>query len=154
MVWRVLANFFVVFFRSCKKWRGNAYNCTFFDPSISIRYHLVILAWSGFGDLVVSMLASGTQVRGFEPGPSDFSGEKIHNMPSFGVEVKASVPCRRFAACKRSLRFSWKSELQAKLTGHFLAPIPSFTISGLSWAPLEMTGETKGGVQRARTEKA
>jgi hypothetical protein len=49
----------------------------------------------------------------------DFSGEKIHSMPSFGGEVKPSVPCRRFAACKRSLRFTWKSESQAKLTGHF-----------------------------------
>ena len=32
-----------------------------------------------FGGLVVSMLASGTQDRGF-----DFSGEKIHSMPSLG----------------------------------------------------------------------
>jgi hypothetical protein len=37
----------------------------------------------GFGGLVVSMLAFGTQVRG-----SDFSGEKILSMPSFGGEVK------------------------------------------------------------------
>jgi hypothetical protein len=57
----------------------------------------------GFGGLVVSMLASGTQVRGFKPGqkPSDFSGQKIHSMPSFGREVKPSVPCRRFVACKK-----------------------------------------------------
>jgi hypothetical protein len=53
------------------------------------------------------------------PKPSDFSGEKIHSMPSFGGEVKPPVPCRRFAACKRTLRFTWKSESQAKLTGHF-----------------------------------
>jgi hypothetical protein len=39
-------------------------------------------------------------------------------MSSFGGEVKPSVPCRRFAACKRSLRFTRKSESQAKLTGH------------------------------------
>jgi hypothetical protein len=31
---------------------------------------------SGFVGLVVSTLASGTQDRGFAPGPSDFSGEK------------------------------------------------------------------------------
>jgi hypothetical protein len=49
----------------------------------------------GFGGLVVSMLASGTQDRGFEPGPSDFSGKKFHSMPSFGVEVKPpkKEPC-------------------------------------------------------------
>jgi hypothetical protein len=29
--------------------------------------------------------------------------------PSFGGEVKPSVPCRRFAACKRSLYVMWKS---------------------------------------------
>jgi hypothetical protein len=51
----------------------------------------------GFGGLVVSMLASGTQVRGFKPGRI-FSGVKILSMPSFGREVKPFAPCRRFAA--------------------------------------------------------
>jgi hypothetical protein len=37
------------------------------------------------------------------PKPSDFSGEKIHSMPSFGREVNQFVPCRRFAARKRTL---------------------------------------------------
>jgi len=32
-----------------------------------------------------------------------FQGEKILSTPSFGREVKPWVPCRRFAACKRSL---------------------------------------------------
>jgi hypothetical protein len=84
--------------------------------------YLYSLLGSGFGGLVVSLLASGTQDHGFEPGRSRriFQGEKIYSMPSFGREVKPSVPCRRFAACKRTLRFTWKSELQAKLTGHFL----------------------------------
>ena len=51
------------------------------------------------------MLAFGTQVRGFKPGRRRriFKGEKIFSTPSFGGEVKPSVPCRRFAACKRSL---------------------------------------------------
>jgi hypothetical protein len=66
------------------------------------------------------------------PKPSDFSGLKIHRMPSFRGEVKPSVPCRRFAACKRTLRFTWESELQAKLAGHFSPIIPSFTNRGLS----------------------
>jgi hypothetical protein len=55
-------------------------------------------ACSGFGGLVVSMLPSGTQDRGFEPGRRDFSGEKIHSMLSFGREVKPFALCRRFAA--------------------------------------------------------
>jgi hypothetical protein len=59
---------------------------------------------SGFGGLVVSMLASGTQDRGFAPEQSRliFSGEKIHSVPSFGREVKPFAPCRRFAACQRT----------------------------------------------------
>jgi hypothetical protein len=54
---------------------------------------------------VVSMLASGTQDRGFKPGRSGriFSGVKILSMPSFGREVKLWVPYRRFAARKRTL---------------------------------------------------
>jgi len=42
------------------------------------------------------VLAFSTQVRGI------FKGKKILSTPSFGGEVKPSVPCRRFAACKRS----------------------------------------------------
>ena len=52
-----------------------------------------------------SVLAFSTQVRGFKPGRSRriFKGEKILSTPSFGGEVKPSVPCRRFTACKRYL---------------------------------------------------
>jgi hypothetical protein len=64
------------------------------------------------------------------PKPSDFSGEKIHSMPSFGGEVKPPVQCRRSAACSRTLRFTWKSGSQAKLTGHFSPVIPSFADRG------------------------
>jgi hypothetical protein len=48
---------------------------------------------SGFGGLVISMLASGTQDRGFKPGRSRpiFSGVKILSMLSFGREVKQFV---------------------------------------------------------------
>ena len=60
-------------------------------------YYVYLLRWSRG-----SVLAFGTQVRGFKPGRI-FKGEKILSTPSFGGEVKPSVPCRRFAACKRSL---------------------------------------------------
>jgi hypothetical protein len=91
---------------------------------------------SGFGCLVVSMLASGTQDREFEPGRNrrNFWAKKsdsIHNMPSFGGEVKPSVPCRSFAACNRSLRFTRKSESQANWPA-ISHPIPTFTNRGLS----------------------
>ena len=66
---------------------------------------------SGFGGLGVSALAFSTQVRRFIPGRSRriFKGEKILSTPSFGGKVKPSVPCRRFAACKRSLNVARKS---------------------------------------------
>ena len=69
-----------------------------------------------------SVLAFGTQVRGFKPGRSTwiFQGEKILNTPSFGMEVKPFDPCRRFTACKRSLNVTWKSSIfQAKFIVHF-----------------------------------
>jgi hypothetical protein len=49
-----------------------------------------IVQLSGFGGLGVSMLASGTQDRGFAPDRSRriFPAGKIHSMPSFGREVK------------------------------------------------------------------
>jgi hypothetical protein len=55
--------------------------------------------------------ATSTQVRGFKPGRSRriIQGEKIPSMPSFGGEVNPAVPCRRFAAYKRSLNVTWKS---------------------------------------------
>ena len=58
-----------------------------------------------------SVLAFGTQVRGFKPGRSRliFQGQKILSTPSFGREAKPFVPCRRFTTCKRSLNVKWKS---------------------------------------------
>jgi hypothetical protein len=63
-----------------------------------------------------SVLAFSTQVRGFKPSRSRriFKGEKILSTPSFIGEVKSSVPCRRFAACKRSLN--------GKITGQHSCP--------------------------------
>jgi hypothetical protein len=75
-------------------------------PEISIQLHTVQLSITidGFGGIVVSMLASGSRVRGFKPGRSRwiFTGVKILSMPSFGREVKVFVPCPSFAACKRT----------------------------------------------------
>jgi hypothetical protein len=65
-----------------------------------ISYLLLLFNVDGFGGLVVSMLASGTQGRGFKPGRRRwiFKNVKILSMPSFGGEVKESVPCPSFAA--------------------------------------------------------
>ena len=57
-----------------------------------------------------STLPLSTQVRRFKPGRShqDFQGQKIVSVPSFRGEVKLSVPCCRFMACKRFLNVAWK----------------------------------------------
>ena len=74
-----------------------------------------------------SVLAIITQVRGFKPGRSRriFKGEKIFRTPSFGGEVKPSVPCRRFAACKRSLN-GVEVVISAKLPDNILAHSSTF----------------------------
>jgi hypothetical protein len=58
---------------------------------------------------MVSVLATGPKVRWFIPGRGRWilAVIKIRSTTSFGGEVKPSVPCRRFTACKRTLR-AWK----------------------------------------------
>ena len=81
------------------------------------------------------MLVFDTQVRGF------FQGEKILSTSSFEREVKPSVPCRRFTACKRFLNATWKSGISGKIHRPFLAHIflplatriSGETTSGESW---------------------
>jgi hypothetical protein len=71
------------------------------------------------------VLVSSTQVRGFKPGRScrNFKGEKISSTPSFGGEVKPAVPCRRFAACKRSLNVILGSRYLGKILGYSFSTI-------------------------------
>jgi hypothetical protein len=79
-----------------------------------------IRPFSGFGGLVVSMLASVTRVRGFKPGRSRriFSGEKILSMPSFGREVSRSPHVADLRHVKEACDYREVGS-QAKLTGHF-----------------------------------
>ena len=63
------------------------------------------------------MLAFGTPVCGFKPGR-----KIILSTPSVGGEVKPSVPCRRFSACKRSLYLRGSRNLGKIATGHISRP--------------------------------
>jgi hypothetical protein len=103
-----------------------------------------------------SVLAFSTQVRGFKPGQSRwiFKGKKILSMPSFGGEVKPSVPCCRFAACKRSLN-GVEVVISAKLLDNILAHSSTFCrwdlsrrgrCGGIWWQKLERlnAGESNG----------
>jgi hypothetical protein len=88
--------------------------------------------------------------------PLDFTGKKILSMHSFGGEVKPSVPCRRFAACKISLHLLWKSHVVGKIGLAISRPYfpPSLIevshVAGHG-APLEIMGETKSCAQSARS---
>jgi hypothetical protein len=75
-------------------------------------------------------------------------------MPSFRGEVKPSVPCHRFAACKRSVYLPWKSHVECKIglaisRPYFPPSLIEVSHVARRGAPLEMTGETKSGAQRA-----
>jgi len=100
-----------------------------------------------------SMLAFGTQVRRFKPSRSHriFKGEKILSTPSFRGEVKPSVPCHRFAACKRSLELRG-SRILDEICQNISRPrrVPPSTARGLlhrwTWRHLaEKVGTSKGG---------
>ena len=105
-----------------------------------------------------SVLAFSTQVRGFKPGRSRriFRAKKILGTPSFGGEVKTSVPCRRFVACKRSLNLRGSQNL-GKITGQISRPQFHLSLLG-SLASLRTyrhlaanVGTSKGGRKQWQT---
>ena len=64
----------------------------------------LVLPFSGFGGLGVACWPLVPKFAGSNPAEAvGFLGRKILSTRSFGGEVKPSVSCRRFAACKRSL---------------------------------------------------
>ena len=75
-----------------------------------------------------SVLTFSTQVRGFKPGRSRriFRAKKILSTPSFGGEVKPSVPCHRFAARKRSLNLCGSWNLGKNYLTNFSPTVPPF----------------------------
>ena len=96
-----------------------------------------------------SVLAFGTQVRGFTPGRSRriFRAKKILSTPSFGGEViKPSVPCRRFTACKRPLNVTCKSAFRQNYRT-FLAHSSTFCRWVLS------RGDTRGNAWWRKLER-
>ena len=104
-IWRNLALY--IYSRRTYEGLFTVQLCTFIDEACLRRPR-----WSRG-----SVLAFGTQVRGFKPGRNRriFQSEKILSTPSFGGEVKPSVPCRRFTACKRFLNATWKSGISGKI---------------------------------------
>ena len=83
--------------------------------------------------ILVSMLASGTQDRGFDPGRRGriFRAKKSTAcLPWGGSKALSHVADLR--GMSKNPGFTGKSKSQAKLTGHFSPVIPSFAGRGLS----------------------
>ena len=80
-----------------------------------------------------SVLAFGTQVRGFKPGRSRriFKGEKILSVPSFGGEEKPLVPCCKVAACKRTQK--WRGSRHFRQNSR---PFPAHSSTFRYWGSL------------------
>jgi hypothetical protein len=74
-----------------------------------------------------SVLAFSTQFVGSNPAEAVgfLRAKKILSTPSFRGEVKPSVPCRRFAACNRSLN-GVEVVISAKLPDNILAHSSTF----------------------------
>jgi hypothetical protein len=112
----------VCLLRVLKKWFSCHPLLSLSCVSISLYLYYRPLWWSRG-----SVLAFNTQVRGFKPGRSHriFKGEKIRSIPSFRGEVKPSVPCHIFVACKRSLN-GMEAIISAKLLDSVLAYSSTF----------------------------
>jgi hypothetical protein len=89
--------------------------CRWFSWYISIHckfyQKLSKLTACGFGGLGVACWPLVPKFAGSNPAEAVgfLSAKKILSTLSFGGEVKPSVPCRTFAACKTSLNVTWKS---------------------------------------------
>jgi hypothetical protein len=70
-------------------------------------------------------------------------------MPSFGGEVKPLVPCRRFAACKRSLNGEEKASFRQNYRTPFSPTVPPFATKSAGFdGDVEMS---KGGGKQWQT---
>jgi len=79
---------------------------------------LFVVLYIGFGGLGVVCWPLVPKFAGSNPA----EGEKILSTPSFGGELKPSVPCCRFAECKRSLNLRGSRNLGKITTGHLSRP--------------------------------
>jgi hypothetical protein len=96
-----------------------------------------IVVQSSFGGLGVACCLEVPKFAGSNPAEADriFQGEKILSTPSFRGEVKPSVPCCRFAACKRSLNVTCKLAFWQNYQPTFSLTVPAFAarISRVIW---------------------
>ena len=106
-----------------------------FEPDVLFQRDLVVvrtttkcrrilipyIRFIGFGGLEVACWPLEPKFAGSNPAEDVgfLRAKKILRTPSFGGEVKPSVPCRRFAASKRSLELRGSRILGQNLSEHF-----------------------------------
>jgi hypothetical protein len=93
----------------------------------SVFFLCLYILISGFGGLEVACWPLVPKFEGSNPAEAVgfFKGKKFLITPSFGGEVKPSVPCCRVAACKGSLN-GVEVVILAKLSDNILAHISTF----------------------------
>jgi hypothetical protein len=98
---------------------------------------------------VVSMLASGTQVHRFKPGPSHqiFLGEKILSMPSFGGEVNHLSHIAALRHVKEPYNYRGSRNCRLNLIRHFSPIVPLLANTGLSLCLMWSTSGDEGGTK-------
>ena len=101
---------------------------------------------------MVSMLASGTQDRGFDPGRSRiFRAKKSTTcLPWGGSKAVSHVADLRDMS--KNPGFTWKSKSQAKLTGHF-SPVIRLSLIEVSHVACTWRTSKGGGKQWQPTPK-
>ena len=89
---------------------------------------------SGFGGLEVACWPLVPKFAGSNPAKAVrfLRAIKILSTPSFGGEVKPSVPCCRFPSCKRSLNVTWKSTFRQNYRPWFLPMQFHLSLLGVS----------------------
>ena len=103
---------------------------------------------SGFGGVEVACWPLVPKFAGSHPSEAVgfFRAKKILSTPSFGGEVKPSVPCRSCTACRRSLNVTWKSAFKQNYRT-FLAHSSTFR----RWVLLR--GDTRGDAWWRKLER-
>jgi len=114
------------------------------------------LTLSGFGGLCVACCLEVPKFAGSNPTEAVriFQGEKILSTPSIGREVKPWVPCRRFAAGKRSLNWCESRNLRQNYRLILAHTVPPFAtrISRII-GDVGVPGGERGNVQTEEEEE-
>jgi hypothetical protein len=128
----------------------------YFHTTIKFIY-MIIYLYFPFMKFIVKKYLLNTQVRGFKPGRSRriFRAKKILSMASFGKEVKPSVPCRIFAACKRSLNGVENASFRQNYRTSFSLTVPPFATRSarVFWGGTWMCMAAKVGTFKSREKQ-